>query len=182
MDFGLTDDQREIQRTARELLAERAKPDKVREHAEARRSDEALWKELCELGWPGIAIAEEHGGQGLGQIELSILCEELGRSLAPVPFLASAMAATVIQQDGSHEQRARWLPGLASGETIGALGAIADGTAELVTSGGEADVFVLIDEDGSGRIVSREEAERLPRRGDRPDPLGRARERRRRRR
>ena len=94
----------------------------MREHAEAGTTDEALWDELCELGWPGIAIAEEHGGQGLGQIELSILCEELGRSLAPVPFLPSAMAATVIQQDGSPEQRERWLAGLASGETIGALG------------------------------------------------------------
>ncbi len=94
MDFGFSDDQREIQRTARELLAERARPERVREHAEAGRTDEALWGELCELGWPGIAIAEEHGGQGLGQIELSILCEELGRSLAPVPFLPSVMAAT----------------------------------------------------------------------------------------
>ena len=162
MDFGLTDDQREIQRTARELLAERAKPERVREHAESGRTDEQLWKELCELGWPGIAVAEEHGGQGLGQIELSILCEELGRSLAPVPFLATAMAATVIQQDGSSEQRERWLPGLAGGETIGALGTTVDGTAELVLGGREADVFVLIDEDGSGRIVAAGEAEVTP--------------------
>jgi alkylation response protein AidB-like acyl-CoA dehydrogenase len=162
MDFGLTDDQREIQRTARELLAERARPDRVREHAEARSTDEQLWKELSELGWPGIAIAEEHGGQGLGQIELSILCEELGRSLAPVPFLGSAMAATVIQQDGSAEQRERWLGGLASGATIGALGAAVDGTAELVIGGREAGVFVLIDEDGSGRILGAEEADVTP--------------------
>ena len=136
MDFGLTDDQREIQRTARELLAERAKPGA---RARARRGrappTRRSGSELCELGWPGIAIAEEHGGQGLGQIELSILCEELGRSLAPVPFLPSAMAATVIQQDGSAEQRERWLPGLASGETIGALGDARDGTAELVIGG-----------------------------------------------
>jgi alkylation response protein AidB-like acyl-CoA dehydrogenase len=162
MDFGLTDDQREIQRTARELLAERARPERVREHAESRRTDELLWKELSELGWPGIAVAEEHGGQGLGQIELSILCEELGRSLAPVPFLGSAMAATVIQQDGSAEQRERWLGGLASGETIGALGAARDGTAELVIGGREAGLFVLIEEDGSGRLVSVEEAEVTP--------------------
>ena len=138
MDFGLTDDQREIQRTARELLAERAKPERVREHAEARTTDEALWRELCELGWPGIAISEEHGGQGLGAIELSILCEELGRSLAPVPFLPSAMAACVIEQAGSPEQRERWLPGLASGETIGALAGAVDGTAELVVGGADA--------------------------------------------
>ena len=50
MDFGLTDDQRDIQRTARDLLAERAKPDRVREHAEARTVDSALWRELSELG------------------------------------------------------------------------------------------------------------------------------------
>jgi alkylation response protein AidB-like acyl-CoA dehydrogenase len=162
MDFGLTDDQREIQRTARELLAERAKPERVREHAEAGTSDDALWGELCELGWPGIAIDEQFGGQGLGQIELSILCEELGRVLAPVPFLPSVMAAAIIQQDGSAEQRERWLGGLASGETIGALGAVLDGTAELVIGAAQADVFVLIDSDGSGRLLTREEAEITP--------------------
>ena len=162
MDFGLTDDQREIQRTARELLSERAKPDRVREHAEAGTTDQALWGELRDLGWPGIAVAEEHGGQGLGQVELSILCEELGRSLAPVPFLPSAMAATVIQQDGSPEQQARWLPDLASGEIVGALGELRDGVAELVIGGGDAGVFVLIDDDGSGRIVAAEEAEVTP--------------------
>ncbi len=136
MDFGLSDDQREIQRTARELLADRAKPERVREHAEARTTDEALWKELAELGWPGIAISEEHGGQGLGQIELSILCEELGRSLAPVPFLPSALAATIIEQDGSPEQRERWLPQLASGEHRSERSAApCEGTAELVLGG-----------------------------------------------
>ncbi|HEY4897806.1 MAG TPA: acyl-CoA dehydrogenase family protein [Solirubrobacteraceae bacterium] len=159
MDFGFTDDQREIQRTARELLTGRASAARVREHAEARRNDDALWRELCDLGWAGIAIAEEHGGQGLGQIELSILCEELGRSLAPVPFLSTVMAATVIEQDGTPEQRERWLPGLASGETVGALGAAVDGTAELVVGGREAGVFVLIDEDGAGRLLSAEDAE-----------------------
>jgi len=162
MDFGLTDDQREIQRTARELLAERAKPDRVREHAEAGTTDAALWGELCELGWPGIAIDEAYGGQGLGQIELSILCEELGRVVAPVPFLPTVIAAAVIEQDGSEEQRARWLPGLASGETIGALGTAVDGTAELVIGGADADVFVLIEPDGSGRLLGREQAEVTP--------------------
>jgi alkylation response protein AidB-like acyl-CoA dehydrogenase len=159
MDFGLTDDQRDIQRTARDLLSERAKPERVREHAEARTSDEALWSELCELGWPGIAISEDHGGQGLGTIELSILCEELGRSLAPVPFLASTMAACVIEQAGSAEQRERWLPGLASGETIGALASAVDGAAELVVSGAEAGVMVLVEDDGAGRLLTPEQAE-----------------------
>ena len=120
MDFGLNDDQRDIQRTARELLASRATPERVREHAEAARTDDALWRELGELGWPGIAVAEEHGGQGLGAVELAILCEELGRSVAPVPFLPTVLAATLIEYAGSAEQRERWLPGLASGELTGA--------------------------------------------------------------
>ena len=93
MDFGLTDDQRDIQRTARDLLAERASPSVCASTPRPGRIDSVLWEELCELGWPGIAISEEHGGQGLGTIELSILCEELGRALAPVPFLPSVMAA-----------------------------------------------------------------------------------------
>ncbi|HTU79881.1 MAG TPA: acyl-CoA dehydrogenase family protein [Solirubrobacteraceae bacterium] len=163
MDFGLTDDQREIQRTARDLLAERSSFARVREMVEsqppARTTDAALWRELCELGWPGIAISEEHGGQGLGVIELSILCEELGRSVAPVPFLGSAMAACVIEQAGTSEQRERWLPGLASGETLGALASAVDGTAELVVGGAEADVIVLVEDDGSGRLLTPDEAE-----------------------
>jgi alkylation response protein AidB-like acyl-CoA dehydrogenase len=162
MDFGLTDDQREIQRTARDLLAGRATPARVREHAEARTVDETLWRELSELGWPGIAVSEQYGGQGLGQIELSILCEELGRSLAPVPFLPSALAATVIEQSGVQEQCERWLPGLASGETIGALGAVVDGVAELVIGGAQAQVLVLVDEEGNGIVLSADDADITP--------------------
>ena len=161
MDFGLTDDQREIQRTARELLGERARWELVRKHAEQRRTDGALWQELCSLGWPGIAIAEEYGGQGLGQVELSILCEELGRTVAPVPFLPTVLAATLIEQAGSEQQRRRWLPGLASGETIGAVGEARDGVAELVLGAAEAQVVVLL-EDGGARVVAAAEAEIAP--------------------
>jgi alkylation response protein AidB-like acyl-CoA dehydrogenase len=159
MDFGLTDDQRQIQRTARELLAERARPERVREHAEAGTVDEALWSELCELGWTGIALAEEHGGQGLGRIELSILCEELGRTLAPVPFLPSVMASTMIEHAGSPGQRERWLAALARGEAKGALGVAVDGTAELVIGAAEADVIVLVEDDHTGRVLTPEQGE-----------------------
>ncbi len=162
MDFGFTDDQREIQRTARSLLAERARPERVRENAEARTTDQELWRELCELGWPGIAVSEQYGGGGLGRIELSILCEELGRAVAPVPFLPSAMAATLIEHAGSPEQRERWLPGLASGESIGALGSANDGVGELVISAPEADVIVLVEDDGRARLVPGSEAEVTP--------------------
>jgi alkylation response protein AidB-like acyl-CoA dehydrogenase len=162
MDFGLSDDQREIQRTARELLGERARPERVREHAESGRKDEALWRELCGLGWPGIAIAEQYGGQGLGRIELSILCEELGSALAPVPFLPSVLASTLIEQAGSPEQRERWLPALASGERTGALGVADGGTAELVIGGADAAVLVLLDEERSARLLTPGQADVSP--------------------
>jgi alkylation response protein AidB-like acyl-CoA dehydrogenase len=162
MDFGYSDDQQVIQRTARELLDARAKPERVREHAESGRMDRELWKELCELGWPGIAVAEEHGGQGLGVIALSILCHELGRALAPVPFLPTVLAASVIEYGGSDEAAARWLPALASGEAIGALGSAGDGVAELVIGAADADVIVLLDDEGSGRVLAAADADITP--------------------
>jgi alkylation response protein AidB-like acyl-CoA dehydrogenase len=158
MDFGLSDDQREIQRTARELLAERARPERVREHAEGRRLDDSLWRELCELGWPGIAIAEQYGGQGLGLVELSILCEELGRAVAPVPLLPTVLASTVIEQAGSEEQCSRWLAGLAGGELIGALGTAREGVAEFVVGAPSAQLLVLV-EGGEARVLTAEQAE-----------------------
>ena len=159
MDFGYSDDQRDIQRTARDLLTERARPERVREFAEAGRSDDELWRELSQLGWPGIAVAEEDGGQGLGGIELSILCEELGRSLAPVPFLPSVMAAALIEHGGSPPQRERWLSELASGAIKGTLGHADGGSAELVIGAAGADVIVLVEDDGAARVLAADEAE-----------------------
>ena len=140
MDFDLTDDQKEIKRVAKELLADRSPFAKVREAAEAGRYDDRLWRELCELGWPGIAVAEEHGGQGLGAVELAVLLEELGYACAATPFFSTAVAAAVIQAAGSPEQQSRWLPELASGESTAGIG-----TSELVADGAGAAVVVLID-------------------------------------
>ena len=140
MRFDLSDDQREIQGTARELLAARAGWPQVREHAEARTLDEALWSELSELGWPGIAVAEEHGGLGLGMVELCVLGEELGATVAPVPLLGSALAALVLEDAGSADEQAEHLPGLAAGEVRGALAPVgqlapdAGGAALVVTA------------------------------------------------
>src|SRR5690349_9903325 len=153
MNFDFNDDQRDIKRTAHDLLAARATPERVREAAEARRYDDGLWSELRELGWPGIAIGEEHGGQGLGMVELGILLEELGYVVAPSPLLGTVAAALVIEQAGSDAQRAAWLPRLASGEATGAVGA-----PELVADGDGADVIVLV-EDGAARLLERGDAD-----------------------
>jgi alkylation response protein AidB-like acyl-CoA dehydrogenase len=156
MDFDLTEDQREIKDVARELLAARSPFAKVREAAEAARYDDALWREIVELGWPGIAVAEEHGGQGLGAVELAVLLEELGYACAATPFLATAVAAAVIQAGGTDAQRRRWLPGLVSGELRAGLGA-----AELVVDGDGADVVVLLEDDGA-RLLAGGQAEIEP--------------------
>ncbi|HEX8122798.1 MAG TPA: acyl-CoA dehydrogenase family protein [Solirubrobacteraceae bacterium] len=145
MRFTLSEDQQEIKRTAKDLLASRSTWEKVRTNAEAGQYDDALARELAELGWPGIAVSEEHGGQGLGIVELAALLEELGYACATVPFLGTVCAALVIEHAGSTEQQAEWLPRLASGEARGALGALRDGTAELVPDADGADVVVLAD-------------------------------------
>jgi alkylation response protein AidB-like acyl-CoA dehydrogenase len=141
MRFTLSEDQQEIKRTAHDLLANRSPMAKVREAAEAGTYDDALTRELGELGWPGIAVAEEHGGQGLGIVELAVLLEELGYACAATPFLGTALAALAIEHAGSAEQQSRWLPGLASGELRGALGT-ADG---LIPDAAGADVVIVVD-------------------------------------
>jgi len=140
MDFDLTDDQREIKRTARQLLAARSGWEAVRAAAEAGSPDDRLWAQLRDLGWPGIAVDEQHGGQGLGAVELAVLAEEHGYACAATPFLQTAAAAAVIQAAGSAEQRARWLPGLASGEQTAAIG-----RRELLAGAADAAVVVLLD-------------------------------------
>ena len=152
MNFDFNDEQREIKSTAREFLASRFKPEKVRELAESESPyDENLWREMCELGWPGIAISEEHGGQGLGTVELVILQEEMGYALAPSPFIANAFAGLLIQEAGSEDQKGRWLPGIASGEERGAA-AMTPEEEPIVGAAGGAAVLVLNEGEG-GKIV-----------------------------
>src|SRR5215211_4234867 len=151
MNFGFTDEQRTIKAIARELLAGRSPFEKVRAAAEAREYGDALWRELCQLGWPGIAVAEEHGGQGLGAVELAALLEELGYACAATPFLPTAVAASIIQACGSDEQRARHLPALAAGEATAGVG-----TRELCADGAGASVLVLLDGDEAELVVDAE--------------------------
>jgi alkylation response protein AidB-like acyl-CoA dehydrogenase len=162
MNFDFTDDQQAIKRTANEMLAARFKSDHVRELAEAGGYDDDAWKEMCELGWAGIFIDEEHGGQGLGIVELVILMEELGYALAPVPFLSNAAAGLALQHAGSDEQKERWLPGIASGEARGTVGILRDGEARLVPDADSAEVIVLIAADGTTRVVEASAAEVEP--------------------
>src|SRR5450755_4234809 len=155
MDFDLTEDQREIKSVAHELLGARSPIAKVRQAADAGQYDAVLWHEIVELGWPGIAVAEQYGGQDLGAMELAVLLEELGYACASTPLLSTAVAAAVIQAGGSEEQRERWLPGLVAGEITAGVG-----SAELIVDGHEADLVVLIDGDAA-RVLTGAQSEPL---------------------
>src|SRR5919206_2724790 len=146
MNFDYTDDQQAMKSTAHDFLAARYKPEKLRELAEAGEYDDAIWKEIAELGWPGIFIEESHGGQALGQVELTIVQEELGYALAPSPFFSNAAAGLAIAHAGSDEQRDRWLPGIASGEERGTVGVVTNGSAPLVPDADTASLVVMIDQ------------------------------------
>jgi alkylation response protein AidB-like acyl-CoA dehydrogenase len=148
MNFDLTDDQRAIQRTARDFLAASYPPEQVRRLAyDSERGFTAEgWTRICELGWPALLVAEEHGGLGLGVVELAVVQEELGAALAPSPFLSTVVAAALIAEAGNDEQRARWLPSLAEGEARGAVATLReDGGWTAVPDAAGADVVVVRD-------------------------------------
>jgi acyl-CoA dehydrogenase len=121
--FVLTEEQGLLRDQVRDLLAKQAAPERLRQLiTDGQGYSAELWQSLAELGLCGAAIPEAYGGVGLGITELAVICEELGRAVAPVPFFSSVcMAAEAITLAGSDEQKARWLPGLASGETLATL-------------------------------------------------------------
>src|SRR6185437_423326 len=82
-------------------------------------TDPQGWAEMAELGWAGLALPEEWGGQGLGIVDLAVLFEELGYALAPTPLLSDTVAGLALATCGSDEQKERWLRPLAAGEIRG---------------------------------------------------------------
>ena len=122
MDLTLDDDQRLLAESARQLFERTYTTESARE-AEAQPDGFSadLWKQACELGWPGIAMPEDCGGAGYGALELAVLAEELGRGAATLPLLPSYAATLPILWGSSAGIRARWLARLASGEAIAAL-------------------------------------------------------------
>ncbi len=123
MNFDFSDDQKFLKDQARKFLTEKCPPDTVRAVLEGDATHDAdLWRAVCEMGWPGTAIPEAYGGLGLGYLELCVIAEELGRSLAPIPFASSVyLASEALLVAGSEEQKKAHLPKLASGEVIGTL-------------------------------------------------------------
>lgn len=118
MDVLLDEQETLIQETAREFLAAECTPALVRacEKDPCKYSPE-LWKKTAGLGWLGISLPDQHGGQGLPLTYLGLLLEEMGRHLAPLPMHSTMVAALIIAKYGSEAQR-QLLERVVSGELI----------------------------------------------------------------
>src|SRR5204862_1588017 len=102
----------------RRFLESRCPPHVPRSYLEAEVEElPPFWHELAGQGLLGLAVDEAYGGQGYGFVELAVVLEELGRAMAPGPFVPTVLAAAVIQDAGSEAQKATWLPKLADGST-----------------------------------------------------------------
>ncbi len=128
MNFDFSHDQKVLRDQARKFLAEHASSARVRRILDTDTpSDAELWRGMGEMGWMGTAIPEVYGGAGFGYLELCVIAEELGRSLAPTPFASTIyLAAEALLRAGSEAQKRRWLPRIAQGEAIGCF-ALAEG-------------------------------------------------------
>ncbi len=162
MDVSLTADQRMIQDSARAFLGDAAGLEQLRAALDSETGwAPQLWASLAgEMGFAGLMIPDAYGGAGLGAVEMALVLEETGRTLATVPFFETAvLAAQAILTAGSETQRAQWLPGLAKGEVKATFAGIAGrprfaqgritGEAEYVTFGQMADLLIVATSDQS---------------------------------
>ncbi len=180
MYFDLTDEQQAIKATAHDFLASRLKSERLREIAASEDGfDESGWREMAELGWAGLALPEEWGGQGLGIVDLAVLFEEMGYVCAPSPLLSNTVVGLALAAAGSEEQKERWLAPLAAGELRGtpalvdagvpaepnrfALaaepdgdGIVLNGEKTLVMDAASADFFLVATGDGRRHLVEKE--------------------------
>jgi alkylation response protein AidB-like acyl-CoA dehydrogenase len=129
VNFDFSDDQKALKDEARRFLTDKAGAKVTRRVLDDAQVsyDEGLWRAVAEMGWLGAAIPEEHGGLGLGRLELCALAEELGRAVAPIPFSSTVyFFAEALMLAGSDAQKAALLPRVAAGEVIGAF-AVSEG-------------------------------------------------------
>jgi alkylation response protein AidB-like acyl-CoA dehydrogenase len=120
LDLDFSPEQEMLRRTVRDVLERHCPLTVVREMEDDPVGyPAALWTQLGELDLIGLLLPEEHGGSGMTLVEGAALYEELGRSLAPVPhFVSAILSGGVLAAAGSEQQKSRWLPGIASGETV----------------------------------------------------------------
>ena len=142
MDLDFTADQDDLRANVRDVLDRECPREFVRAVAEGARDGRSLWDRIVELGWPALTVPEAAGGIGLGAVELAIVCEELGRALAPGPFLATAAQFVPVLRAAGDATR---LAAVAAGELTGTLA-----IAEPAGSFDPRDVAATASADGDG--------------------------------
>ena len=120
MDFNVSDELKSAQQLAQQILGDYTDVDQLKAiEQQEERFDKALWQALADAGLLGLDIDENHGGIGLGFYSLTNLCEEVGRTVAPVPVIPVLVsAAGTLRRFASDTQKDQWLPGIANGSTL----------------------------------------------------------------
>ena len=120
MDLGLSETQELLKNSARDFLENESPEQLVRDMEEDDAGySPALWSKMAEQGWQGLLVPEEQGGAGFDFLDLCVLLEEFGRALVPGPFMSTVLGGAVpIMAIGSDEQKAEFLPRIASGDVI----------------------------------------------------------------
>ncbi len=147
MDFGLTETQELLRKSAREFLADRSKPSHVRAAATSERGySEEFWRDIAGLGWTGLTIPEQYGGAGMAFADMAVLLEEWGAALAPGPLVETAViGAAAIASCANEQQKREHLPRIADGDLIvtpallGEAGNWSGVGADMPVSGGQHD-------------------------------------------
>jgi acyl-CoA dehydrogenase len=125
MTWILDEQRRMLRDSAQTFLAERAPVAhlrKLRDSADAKGYSPELWSAFAEQGYSAVLVPEVHGGLGLGVAEAGLIAEQIGHTIAPTPFLSTAvLAAWLLKTAGSESQQKTWLPRIAAAETVVAL-------------------------------------------------------------
>ena len=123
MDLSLNDTQQLIQDSARDFVRGACSRDVLLElDREPAAFMQDIWRQMCELGWTGMAIPEQYGGTGNSTTDVAVLFEELGAGPVPGPLFSSAvLCARIVLEAGNESTRSAWLPRIASGERVFAL-------------------------------------------------------------
>jgi alkylation response protein AidB-like acyl-CoA dehydrogenase len=123
MDLGLSEEQELLKNSARDFLEKECPESLVREMEDDEKGySPGLWKKMAEQGWQGLLIPENYGGAGFGYLDLVVLIEEFGRALVPGPFISTAVGGVLpLLEGGSDDQKAKYLPQIASGNAIWTL-------------------------------------------------------------
>jgi alkylation response protein AidB-like acyl-CoA dehydrogenase len=122
MDFEFTDEQQQLRASVRAVLERECPMSFVRDVVEKAASPEPLWATMVKLDWQGLTIPSDYGGLGMGYVELAVVVEELGRVVAPGPFLATmTQLVPAVMEAGSDDQRRRFLGEVAAGRLTGTL-------------------------------------------------------------